>query len=537
MARAAPHDQTDTVRPDSPILQAALDLALHGLPWAAAGNNGSGVCQCYVFPVSREKVPCTSSDKHPSERPRYGATRNQVKIRNNFREYPHANLGVETGVDFFVVDPDTIEGHPDLKPGAGLPALEELIAKMGGWPATRIAITPTGGRHYYWRVPPGITIGSRKFLDGVEIVGHGGVVVVPPSGAPIAKGSKVSGTYQWGNDLPIAEPPQWLVDRCKVDQQERFTSDSDDEHDPDKVCAALNAIRNDAQQGLDNNDWYKIGLAAYRGAGDDELVGIAFNNLSARRKDKYNLLNTRKRWKAYRRTRDGKVKVDTLYWYADQNDPHWRDRATEAAIASAFAPIPDSGLNGSGFKTNGAAPGNNDDPHADTSSPQEPSPDDDNSKSQGATSDPPPQQNKTGPQLFWHGEPTGRTLKPWAVKELIPETGTGLASGQWGACKTFTMLDLAGSIATGLPFAGREIIRTGGVLFIAAEGDTEIESRLQGLVNHKLASEAMAAGAKGKPVTADLDHLPFVWIEELPHLKDNQSFKQLLDLTRAVALG
>jgi hypothetical protein len=96
------HDKSNTT-----ILAAALDLALHGLPWAAADNNGCGICECYVFAVSRDKVPCTSSEKYPSERPRYGATRNQLKIRNNFREYPRGNLGVEAGVDFFVVDPDT----------------------------------------------------------------------------------------------------------------------------------------------------------------------------------------------------------------------------------------------------------------------------------------------------------------------------------------------------------------------------------------------------------------------------------------------
>jgi hypothetical protein len=143
----------------------------------------------------------------------------------------------------------------------------------------------------------------------------------------------------------------------------------------------------------------------------------------------------------------------------------------------------------------------------------------------------------SGFALFWHGEPTGRALKPWLVKELIPETGTGLAAGQWGACKTFAMLDLAGSIATGLPFAGRDVVRRGGVLFIAAEGSTEIEGRMQGLVDAKLAGEAMAAAAKNNPISADvdLDHLPFAWIEESPHLKTDREFKQLTELARAAA--
>jgi putative DNA primase/helicase len=346
--------QTDTTRPDNPILQAALNYAWHGLPWAATGNNGSGNCPCYVFPIGRDKVPCTSAAKYPSERPRYGATRNQLQIRNNFHKFPRANIGIETGDKICVVDPDTIEGHPDLKPGEGLPALETLIAEMGDWPKTRIARTPTGGLHYYFSIPPGIMIKGGKLVPGVEILGYGNYVVAPPSVAPIAKGSKVLGTYQWENNLPLAPMPQWLIDRCKVDQQERFTSDSDDEQDSDKVCAALNAIRNDAQQDYDNDDWFKIGLGAWRGSIDDEMVWTAFNNFSARSKKKYDPSKTWKRWKAFRKSRNGSITVATLYWYADQNDPQWRQKAIDAALASVFDTTPNT--DNVKTKTNGAAP-------------------------------------------------------------------------------------------------------------------------------------------------------------------------------------
>jgi len=146
---------------------------------------------------------------------------------------------------------------------------------------------------------------------------------------------------------------------------------------------------------------------------------------------------------------------------------------------------------------------------------------------------PPPQQKTPG--MFWHGEPTGRALKPWLIKELIPQTGIGFASGQWGSCKTFSMLDLACCITTGLPFAGREVVRSGGVLFVAVEGGHEIESRLQGLVEHKLIPEADALKVTEHPITVDLDHLPFVWIEELPSLKGPKGFPRLLKIADAAA--
>ena len=62
-------------------------------------------------------------------------------------------------------------------------------------------------------------------------------------------------------------------------------------------------------------------------------------------------------------------------------------------------------------------------------------------------------------ELLWHGEEQARPKRSWLVKDLIPETGTGLAAGQWGAGKTFGVIDLAGSIMTATPFAGRAITR------------------------------------------------------------------------------
>ena len=39
-------------------------------------------------------------------------------------------------------------------------------------------------------------------------------------------------------------------------------------------------------------------------------------------------------------------------------------------------------------------------------------------------------------ELFWHGKAYNRELRSWLVEEMIPETGLGLASGQWGTAKT-----------------------------------------------------------------------------------------------------
>ncbi len=74
--------------------------------------------------------------------------------------------------------------------------------------------------------------------------------------------------------------------------------------------------------------------------------------------------------------------------------------------------------------------------------------------------------------LRWHGDADPNADRAWLVRDLIPETGKGLASGQWGAGKTFAVLDLGASVMTGQPFAGRKVARQGGVLFIAARVHT-----------------------------------------------------------------
>jgi AAA domain len=106
-------------------------------------------------------------------------------------------------------------------------------------------------------------------------------------------------------------------------------------------------------------------------------------------------------------------------------------------------------------------------------------------------------------------------------------------SGQWGACKTFAAFDLSASIASGMPFAGREIARLGGVLFVAAEGGDEVRTRLKG-VEHKLRAAAFVASAAGNPIEADLNHLPLVWIEEPVRFNTKAGFEQLLIIAGTV---
>ena len=131
-------------------------------------------------------------------------------------------------------------------------------------------------------------------------------------------------------------------------------------------------------------------------------------------------------------------------------------------------------------------------------------------------------------ELFWHGDRQDQEARAWLIDKLLPETGAGLMSGQWGTAKTFVAVDISASVMTATPFAGRAVSRRGGVLFVAAEGAGEIPIRLTGVVEQKLRPTSLAAGATGNPLDANLDRLPFAWIEECPPLKDDDAFGRLV---------
>jgi hypothetical protein len=61
----------------------------------------------------------------------------------------------------------------------------------------------------------------------------------------------------------------------------------------------------------------------------------------------------------------------------------------------------------------------------------------------------------------------------------MPRTGVGFFGGQSGAYKTFFAIHAATCFMTGEPLAGRKIECTGGVVYLAAEGEGTIEGRLK----------------------------------------------------------
>jgi DNA polymerase bacteriophage-type len=108
----------------------------------------------------------------------------------------------------------------------------------------------------------------------------------------------------------------------------------------------------------------------------------------------------------------------------------------------------------------------------------------------------------------------------WLIHGLLPETGSGLVSGQWGAYKSTAALDIAAAIMTGTDFIERSVMRKGGVLYFAAEGGSGIKKRMRAVLESKY---------------PDIDNIPFVFAKSCPLLLDKKTINILADTAKLAA--
>ncbi|OOB90492.1 hypothetical protein B0T42_11325 [Rathayibacter sp. VKM Ac-2630] len=159
----------------------------------------NGACAC------RMGVNCTSPGKHP--RTRTGvkeATNNVDVLRAWWESFPGCNWGLACGPGsgLFVIDIDEAKG------GFGSFAEFQNDHMPGGLiPPTTSVVSGGAGRHLYFR-HPSVRIGNRVgWLPGVDVRGHGGYVILPPS-------NHISGgRYHWQTWVDdLAEAPSVLIE-------------------------------------------------------------------------------------------------------------------------------------------------------------------------------------------------------------------------------------------------------------------------------------------------------------------------------------
>ena len=128
-----------------------------------------------------------------------------------------------------------------------------------------------------------------------------------------------------------------------------------------------------------------------------------------------------------------------------------------------------------------------------------------------------PQPDPRLPPLHAHGDADPRPLKSWLIKNLLPQVGKGLISGQWGAGKTFVGFELTAVLLTGQPFHGHMVKRQCGVLWIAAEGAGEVRLRLEAVIREKCGNTTRA---------------PFRWYEAVPALLERGATDTLIAMAK-----
>jgi hypothetical protein len=128
-----------------------------------------------------------------------------AQVREWYREWPQANLGIVTGAVSGLVVLDVDPKHQ------GDASLAELERRHGSLPRTVEAVSGGGGRHLYFAHPGGHVPNRAGFAPGVDVRGDGGMIVAPPSVHP--SGAR----YAWKaghapGECVLAPLPGWLLD-------------------------------------------------------------------------------------------------------------------------------------------------------------------------------------------------------------------------------------------------------------------------------------------------------------------------------------
>jgi hypothetical protein len=205
-----------------------------------------------------------------------------------------------------------------------LASLERLQENYSKLPDTLMGRSPSGSLHHYFKHPgPEFKVKSLdNFIvgyPGIDCKGDGGMVVAPPT-----KRSD-GGVYEWVNDLPIAEAPQWLLAMVTetATQPDDPTDDDDAEMSVEEAMAAVEVIPNDD---LEWNDWNDRGMAIFRATGGKGFA--AFDTLS-QKSSKYHARRTLEKWRAYYTSPPKEIGAGSLIYWANEADPEWRVRYTK----------------------------------------------------------------------------------------------------------------------------------------------------------------------------------------------------------------
>ena len=264
----------------------------------------------HVFPAPRGEKKSHKSAEHSGGR-KWGMTKDPAEIERDWARWPDANIGVPTGSinGIFDVEADTMAGH-----GVdGVASLATLEFEYGPLPPTRMAQSPSGSPHRLFKHPGGFIKNSASELaEGVDVLGDGGMFIAPPS-------VRRDGQYIWLNDLPIADAPQWLIDKVRKEVRVNGSGAHIPEYNLADLTIAMSLIPNEGSW----DQWNKVGMALFR-ATEGAPEALELFDLWSQKADKYNASYTAKQWNKYERCPPSEIGAGSIYFWADNAHPNWR---------------------------------------------------------------------------------------------------------------------------------------------------------------------------------------------------------------------
>lgn len=265
-----------------------------------------------VFPAPSNGSKKSYKSAAYSNGANWGKTTDTQEILTDFRRWPNANVGIATGPQsgIFVVDIDTKEGHGI----DGKSEFAQLEAQYETVRPTRMAQSPTGSIHLYFQYPSNIVIrnSTSKIAEGVDVRGEGGIVIAPPSVRP------GKGIYEWLNDYPVAEAPNWLIELCTAGDNKKGQP-GEPTAEIEEIAEALRVIPNNDENW---DEWNHIGMATFAASARSEAgfdVFAQWSRISA----KYDAAETRKRWENYHAHPPKSIGFGTLHHKAGEAHPGW----------------------------------------------------------------------------------------------------------------------------------------------------------------------------------------------------------------------
>ncbi|WP_299444630.1 AAA family ATPase [uncultured Rhodospira sp.] len=410
-----------------------------------------------VFPLQAgSKVPCQGSHGV------HDATTDPEAIKDLWCLTPDANVGLAVGAadpPLTVIDLDTKRGHD------GPDEFFALQLEAGELTPTSFTVsTPSGGQHVYFR---GKTRNRAAMVPGVDVRSDGGYVLAPGSRLDAREGQS-AGVYAAAQDAPIEHLPKWLADRIGAPTERTRDEEAKVEWDTlSSFKKALTYLRQEvekgriAREGQGGNDFTFRTSAVLRDMGLSPHEIVDALDLSG-----------------WNDACEPPWHPDELQRIADNVHRYARRAAGEKALDTEALDEMARLAQRSGL--------------------------DPSSRFKPISLD----------ALESEEEP------PMLISRTLPAQSTAMIYGQPGSYKTFAVLGMALSVATGTPWHGHDTTQ-GRVVYATSEGRLGLRRRLQAWRQHT-----------DTPL-ADLRDT-FYPIRDLPAFSDDTALRQFAEELHAI---